>query len=363
MRVAYVVSRYLPSTGGVETHVAQIASRVAARGHQVDVLTQEGDSSLPAVEIIDGVTVRRFPLVLPDPVYPFSASLWRYLARHRTNYDLVHAHNYHAFPSLGAALLGPRPLVFTPHYHGTGHRPLGRLLHLPYRVAGALMFKRSSAVICVSQFEATLVRRHFPFVSARVSVIPNGVDVAAINAAEPYPQDRAVILSVGRLLGYKNVQRTVEALAHLDESFSLQVIGDGPARPSLEALAHRLQLDGRVRFLGRVDESELYRWYRTAAVYVSMSGEEAFGLTLLEALAGGARVVAADIPAHREVLSGIDGGRVVLVPQRLEPEALASTIRQLAAVPAHRTPVSGVPSWDDIVERTLQLYQRVLAAA
>src|SRR5919202_3867498 len=113
-RIAYIAPRYIPHTGGVQTHVAQLARRAAAHGYQVEVLTQDSDRRLPAVEVIDGVTVWRFPVWVPDQTYTVAPGLWAYLARYHTRYDVVHAHGYHAVPALGAALAGCRPLVFTP---------------------------------------------------------------------------------------------------------------------------------------------------------------------------------------------------------------------------------------------------------
>src|SRR5439155_17037121 len=103
-RIGYIAPGYIPSTGGVQTHVAQLARRAAAYGYHVEVLTQESDRRLPAVEAIDGVTVRRFPVWVPGQTYTMAPGLWAYLARHHTRYDVVHAHSYHALPALEAAL-------------------------------------------------------------------------------------------------------------------------------------------------------------------------------------------------------------------------------------------------------------------
>ena len=359
-RIAYIAPRYIPYTGGVQTHVAQLARRAAAHGCHVEVLTQECDRSLPAVEVVDGVMVRRFPVWVPGQTYTMAPGLWAYLARHPTRYDVVHAHSYHAWPALGAALAGCRPLVFTPHYHGTGHSRLRRWLHVPYRALGAAIFRRSNRVICVSDAEAALVRRHFPHVVGRVSVIPNGVDVGALREAAPYPKERTVILSVGRLEEYKNVHVTIQALAHLDATFVLRVIGDGPARPALEALVTRLGLQERVECLGQVDEIRLYRWFRTAAVHVSMSSHEAFGITLLEALAAGSGVVAADIPAYREIARSTGSPAIALVPLDTSPVALARVIRDAVARGAQITVMPQLLSWDEVAAQTISIYRAVV---
>ncbi len=346
--------------GGVETHVAALAVRLAARGHDIEVLTQQKVRGATSIERIDGVTVRRFPLVLPEPIYALAPGIWWYLRRHGARYDLVHAHSYHAFPALFAALAGCRPLVFTPHYHGGGHTPLGRALHLPYRALGAMMLKRADTIICVSHSEAALLLRHFPAAADRVTVIPNGVDVTAIRGAQPVPGQQTLILSAGRLAAYKGVDRVLGALARLDDRFELCVIGEGPARAELEAIAARLGLEARVHFLGQVDQGSLYRWYRTATIYASLSSQEAFGMTLLEALAGGAGVIASDIPAHREVLHMAGPDRAALVPLRAASAEVAAAMQAMADNPPGTREEPDIRSWDDVVQQTLMVYDALL---
>jgi len=346
--------------GGVETHVAALAVRLAARGHDVEVLTQQKVRGATPIERIEGVTVRRFPLALPAPIYALAPGIWRYLQRHGARYDLVHAHSYHAFPALLATLAGRRPLVLTPHYHGGGHTPLGRALHLPYRVLGALMLERADAIICVSHSEAALLLGHFPAAADRITVIPNGVDVAAIRGAQPFPGQQTLILSAGRLAAYKGVDRVLGAMARLDDRFELCVIGEGPARADLEAVAARLGLKARVHFLGQVDQAWLYRWYRTAAVYASLSSQEAFGMTLLEALAAGAGVIASDIPAHREVLRMAGPARAALVPVDAPPAEVATALQAMVETPPGAREEPEIRSWDDVVQQTLVVYDALL---
>jgi glycosyltransferase involved in cell wall biosynthesis len=205
------------------------------------------------------------------------------------------------------------------------------------------------------------VQESFGVAQSRISVIPNGIDVDAIRAGEPFPTDSLVVLSAGRLESYKNVDLAVRALAHLDDRFVLAVAGDGPARAALEALAANLGLTPRVRFLGRLDSATLNRWYRTARVYVSMSGRECFGITLLEALAAGASVVAADTPVHREVLASVAQANVELVPTGSPAPALADALRS-AALRRRATGATRPLSWDDVASRTLDVYSSLLGS-
>ncbi len=356
--VAYVTPGFPPRLGGVERHVAELAGRAAREGWVVDVLSQDGRGR-NSVEIRGGITVRRFSSVSPSETFPFAPALFAYLHRHGAQYSVVHAHNYHSLPALGAALVSGGRLIFTPHYLGSGNSVRIRSLHRMYAPAGRLIFRRAAHVVCVTRAEAEAVQEHFRVPSRQLSVIPNGVDVDEIRTADPFRVDAPIVLSVGRLETYKNVDLTIRALAYLQDPVVLCIAGDGPARHRLQSLARDLGVDRRVEFLGHLDRPTLYRWYRTASVYVSMSGRECFGITLLEALAGGATVVAADTTVHREVLAagGVIHGK--LVPLERGSRGLADT---LTAALANGGPAGEpqLPSWDEIAIRTFDLYRSLL---
>ena len=142
MRIAIVAPLYRPAIGGVETHVEQLATRLAAAGEAVEVITQTSDRGLPWSETLDGVLVRRFGVIAHSDHYPFSPGLARFLRRQGAGYDLIHAHNYHALPALMATLVRGAPLVFTPHYHGRSDSAFRNALHRPYRLLGSRILDR-----------------------------------------------------------------------------------------------------------------------------------------------------------------------------------------------------------------------------
>jgi glycosyltransferase involved in cell wall biosynthesis len=360
MRIAFVCPRFAPDRGGIEAHVAALATRAAAAGWEVEVLTHRSAPRQPAREIVDGVLVRRFRGVLGGGRYPVAPGLWRHLRRRARRFDLVHAHGYHSVAALAAAESGHPALVFTPHYHGTGHSRLASALHVVYRRLGRRVFGAAQAVICVSRAEAELVARDFPDATSRVVVVPNGVDAAALRDAEPYPGEPPTVVCVGRLEDYKRVDVALAAVARLDSGLALRVVGDGPARPALEAQARRLGMDGRFRLLGAVDDDGLRRWYRTARVAVSLSEQEAFGLTLLEAAAAGTPVVASAIPSHREIAAALGDGAVSLVPVGADPATVAQAIEAQAARTVDAAPVEALPGWDEVAARTSDVYREVL---
>jgi glycosyltransferase involved in cell wall biosynthesis len=245
-------------------------------------------------------------------------------------------------------------MVFTPHYHGTGHSPLRKAIHIPYRAAGTAIAARSRHIICVSRAEADLFLTHFPSARPRLTVIPNGVDLGRITGARPFPDAGPVVVTGGRLQSYKQIDRIVEAMALTPADLRLVVTGDGPERGALEALADERAIREKVRFTGRVDTDELYRWYASADVFCSMSSNEAMPVTILELLAAGARVVASDIPAHRDIRDRT-AGAISLVPLDAEPSVLAAALeRALNQPPA---PAQRIPTWDEVTTQTLDVYR------
>lgn len=334
---------------------------MVTRGHSVEVLAQTRDAAVPESESIDGVRVRRFPVAFPEPIYAFAPGLWRHLQVHCHEFDLVHVHSYHALPSMMTGFTTCSPLVFTPHYHGRGHSPLGSVLHLAYRILQRPLLVRAAAIICVSQTEVALAQRDFPGASSRIVQIPNGVDVVGIRSADPFPEAGVVVLTSGRILAYKGIDRVIRALATLDERYRLVIVGDGPERPALHTLAHDLGVGDRVTFCGVVPRSELYQWLQTAAVYVTMSTSEAFGIAPLEAAVAGCRVIASDIPAHREVLASVPG--VTLLSPTASTVDLAATIEHEDRDTRRSHQSVDAVSWDQVAEQTIAVYERVLMHA
>lgn len=346
-RVLIVSPGYPPSLGGVEGHVAGLATRLVDLGWQVEVITARRGVRGVRREERDGVRVTVLPAWGIDSMSVSPRLLWRAL-RARDDYDVVHVHSYHALSGL-AALRRRRRLVFTPHYHGGGHSPLARILHRVHRFAGRRCFANADAVICVSAAERALVEADHRVAAGKITVIPNGVDVDAIAAAEPFAVDGPIVLSLGRVEPYKHVDTVARACRDLAEPARLVVVGGGSALDDVRRAADPDRSD----VLGPVSSLDVVRWLRTATVLVSVSDHEAFGMAPLEAAAAGARVVLSDIPAHREIRDAYLTDRATLVGDP-SPATLTAAIE--AAIAAGPCDPARVPTWRDVAEATIAVY-------
>lgn len=351
MKIAQICPRFFPYTGGVETHVYEISRRLT-RNFEVEILTTDPAGKLPETDEIDNLTIRRFSSYAPGDAFYFSVDLYRYLKKNSSDYDILHAHNYHAFPALFAALAKRNKLIFTPHYHGRGGSVIRSLLLMPYKHFGSTIFKKADEVICVSDYEREMVRRDF---GVDAIVIPNGVDLEGIKKANPFEFSGNLVFYVGRVEKYKNIHLVVEAMKYLDD-FHFYIAGKGSFEEELRKLIKKLGVEERVKLLGFVDEETKYRWLKTCSVFVNLSPIEAFGITVLEALAARKPVVVSGRGALKEFSEKFD---CVFSVSRISPEGLAEVIRRAAEVKV-RVDLREY-GWDSIAERVAGVYSSILA--
>jgi len=358
MRIAQVAPSFYPRIGGVETHVRRLAQGCAEAGEQLTVITHQLGTA-PAEEWIGKVRVLRFPLAVSSRNYPVSPAMFRYLKSHAADFDVVHGHNYHSI--VGHAAAGSRlPFVFTPHYNATGHTWFRTRLHRLYRRFGARQFAAAEVVICVSDAERERLIRDFPDAAVKMVTIPNGTDPKLpVSGQKVIQTDMPVLLIVGRLERYKNVDLVINAFRALPHEATLVVVGDGPDMARLERHVRAIGPGWPIHFTGRVPGPMLDDLFAQASVVTSASDHEAFGLTLAEGLASGARVVASAIPAHADLARRMGAGSLVAL---VDPRNTRQFTEKLgASLLAGRVQAGEVklPSWTDIVEDTLELYSRI----
>jgi glycosyltransferase involved in cell wall biosynthesis len=353
MNVALVAPRSSPYPGALERHLRELASGLVRRGAAVELVTQGLRPARTGVSRRDGVAERRFAATRHSPGFAVAPALFEYLRHAAGSFDLVHVHSTHPLLALAAAHAHPGRLVFSPL------APVERLLRWPYGRTTRTAVHLATATTCMSRSDAALLCRAVPTAANRVTVVPDGVDMGAIRGASPYPTVSTLVLAVGRLVPHKRVDRAIAAMAALVPAFELAVVGDGPERRRLKAFAADLQVAARVSFAGHVSDADLHRWLKTARLVVSLSEQEAFGLQVLEGVAAGKPVVASDIPAHREAAEYLGDGGVTFVSPEGSPLEVADAIRSALAIPTP-PPIGRLPSWADVVDRTLAVYEEVV---
>lgn len=240
---------------------------------------------------------------------------------------VIHAHN--VYPAgIAAAQFGPAygvPVVVTEHM--TAYL---RGQYSAVELASAIrVLDRAAAVIAVSKAQAEAL----PIPTDRIQVVPNVVAVDAFRLRAPEAAESGCVLAVGKLTPHKRLDMVLRAYAQLPADVRrrhpLRVVGDGPERGDLAQLATSLGLAPSV-LVGPLDRAAIVSEFASAAVVVSASEVETFGVTLIEALAAGVPFVATDSGGPRDIV-GPGLGELV---GRDDEAALGGALARALALPA-----------------------------
>ncbi len=189
------------------------------------------------------------------------------------------------------------------------------------------IFKNAIDVwIAVSQSNKEILEKRY---NKFVRVIPNGVDIEEFKPDEKKAlkirkkfnlENKKVILSVGRVVGWKGYQNVIKALCEEKlKDFVYVIVGDGEYLEELKRLVKFLNLQERVIFLGKKAHYELSGYYLLGDVFIQPSiGYEAFGIVLIEAMACGLPVVGSSSGGIKELIKNGENGYLIDNPLDIE---------------------------------------------
>ncbi len=307
----------------------------------------------PKKETMDGVSVRRFPYLLPESrqslcygsgipdnirkgignrlQLPFLFMMFFVQTLvHARNCDIIHAHwSIAGLSGLAAARILGKPVVLTMH-HGSTRALTG---------VEKFMLEHIDCVLCNSSFTRAQVQT----IAApkTIRVIPPGVDIQRFQPARQdvvrqYRQQAApdgcpIIFTMGRLIEWKGHAHLIDALHLLpwNQEFRLLIGGDGPLRKDLENRVKMHGLEGKVTFLGPIPHQLTPIYYTMADMYVQPSiidgngNTEGLGLTQLESFSCGTPCIGSRVGGIPDTI--VDGKTGFLV-EPARPDQLAEKI-------------------------------------
>jgi glycosyltransferase involved in cell wall biosynthesis len=252
------------------------------------VVTGDPKADKPHEEEINGVRVIRWPTWAPSGAYHIpkkKSQLRNILQKLLNDADAVHIHSAHAVLTVWTAATARRinpdvRIVFTPHYHGTGHSALRRLLWITWRRYVARAVEVANVLHAVSPREAGLLKSHYPHAGGKIAVIPNGVDEDVFGYKWRGAHSDYMIYA-GRVEKYKRLELAVDLAGKL--GLKLRVVGRGSHREKLRGYAQRrgVSLD----LLDPQPRPNYLRLLAGARYAVNPSRYEAYSIFAAEALA------------------------------------------------------------------------------
>ena len=360
LKIGIVCPYSWDTPGGVQNHIRDLAEFLISAGHVVSVLAPAtDDENLPSYVVNAGKPIAipyngAVARVLFGPVAFSRVRQW--IAN--GDFDLLHLHEP-AIPSISllACWAADGPMIGT--FHAAAKRQ-----KIIFAIGPILepAIEKLSARIAVSEAARLTLTDHL---DTDAVVIPNGIFVSHYSQGIPQPQWQ------GNTIGFigryeeprKGLSVLLEALPMIARfAPDVKVVVAGPGDPSEVEKSIDPQLRHRFTFLGKISEQDKANFMSSIAIYVAPNtGGESFGIILAEALAGGACVVASDIPAFDDLLGHGEFGALFASEDSTD---LAKVVIDLLRDEKKRTELAAVGrsrgqsfDWDIVAKQIYSVYE------
>ncbi|WP_404429776.1 glycosyltransferase [Microbacterium lacus] len=378
LTILMAADTFAPDVNGAARFTERLSAGLAARGHDVHVVAPSAHHFQRGTftEVVEGeeLTVHRLPSWRWWPhdwvrfVFPWMSKHHARRVITRVQPDVVHSQS-HIVIGRGLTRIATQrgvPVVATNHVMAENIIDHSTLPPVLDKVLVKLAWDDAARTFGMSRAVTTPTRKAAEFLEKTIhieGVIPISCGIDKSNYTPNLePREPRRLLFVGRLTNEKHVEVTFEAMAKLVPEFDLtfEVVGGGDQRRNLEQAAHKLGLDERVTFHGRVSEEELRAEYTKADVFVIASIAELQSIATMEAMASGLPVVAADAVALPHLVH--DGENGYLFEPGNVDDLVEKLRRVLTASPEEylrmqQASLDGVAIHD--IKRTLDTFEKL----
>jgi glycosyltransferase involved in cell wall biosynthesis len=379
MNIIRTIETFYPYVTGPTKQAFRISRELELRGFSSPVLTTycDVDRQLPAREHYRGVSVTRYRNQLRLMRYCISLGM----VRGYKDCDLIHSHNYRNFQtdlSILVSKVKKKPFVLSTHGALLGYKRYlaGKLARFPYVLYDAVTFKlaaKKADVVVVSsqvEYEDAL---EFGIVEEKLRLIPAGIDVKDYELPVERENSEIKLLFVGRIARNRRLETLVQALKDIDKAVLLTIVGSEEKTSSVSrrgymgeliALAKKLGVEDRVRFVGPRFDDELVKCYCLADIFVYPSRYESFGQPLLEAAAAGLPVISTPVGVAKELIRDGETGYLVGFDN---PLMIADKVKALLDEQVRRKCGKHIKelikdnfAWDGIIDEYVRIYQSLV---
>ena len=330
MKVLHIGKYYPPYPGGIETYCKIICEGLVTKGIEVDIVVANNINNF-SEEVINNVKVYRLPrrgVLSSIPVAPNMIFFLRKLVKNN-NYDMIHLHFPNPMGEIAYLFTGYRGKLIITYHTDASMRNKLKLLYVP--IINKVL--KSAHYIIVTS-ENYLKKLSIPDrLRNKCKIVPIPVSPHFLSESDTgeIAQIKAkygdFVLFIGNLSSYKGPEYLIGAMKNIN--CNLVIAGIGSENLNLRNRVKSLNLEDRVSFLGRVEDSDLRNFYDACTVFClpSVSSMETFGIVLLEAMARGKPVVSTEVGTGTSFVN-LDGRTGFVVSPR-SPKDLSDSINRI----------------------------------
>ncbi len=336
MRILLATGVYPPAIGGPAKQVYDLAHALATAGHTVSVLTFGHERSIEKRDDIMVYTMRRNIAIFGKFLKYFHLRAMLRVIVSAGIPDIVQVNSVRFFGYVVGRYFKARGVPTIIKYAGdfvfeTINRDTLKVIEIAdvftislkarwLRWLEQRILKTFDRIWAQSAYQRNVLVQHLGIPESSVVVMPNYIDIkpyregaTLLRPDMPDMKPRPIILSVSRLVPWKNIEAQMHVAARLKEisttPFLLYIVGGGSAAvlERLKILIRSMNLMNEVKLLPQVSPTEIHRYFRSASAYLSTSLYEPFGIVFIESMAAGLPIVALETGAVPEVVADTVG--------------------------------------------------------
>jgi len=362
MKILYLITK--SELGGAQTHIYQLSKYFIKKGDQVAIMSYpDGWLEQEARKIGVECYSNKYFSNIPNPFTIFKAMKEIKKAVKDFNPDLIACHST-AAGFLGRLTIRNKiPTIFTAHgWAFTKGTPFLRksVAILIEKIAG----KFCSKIICVSNFDKSLVLKYKIVSINKIEVVYNGVNTQDVQDLQNF---KLSIVFVGRLAKPKDPLLLLKAFnglsSELKDKASISIIGDGPKLKQLKQFIKETKLQG-IDLLGSMPRAKVFEILKKSDIFALISDWEGFPYTIIEAMSCGLPVIASDVGGIKEALNNECG----ILVKRGDKQEIKNALEKLLKNPSlikemgknAKERLEKEFSLDKMLRETEQVYKKVI---
>jgi len=329
MKVLHLGKLCPPNEGGIELFTFDLLETLNKKGVKADLLCFGEDTK---IDTYNGFQFFSCKTILKLNSAPLSYDYFKIFKTVESNYDIVHIHSPNPLAEILALITG-KPVII--HWHSDIVRQ--KITYFFYRpIQQKVLHKSVKIIVTSTQYLETSsqLRDH----KRKAVLIPLGLNPARLEngniSDEKFDrikskiEGKKVVLSIGRLVEYKGFSYLIESAKFLSDNIIVLIVGGGPLYNSLKNKINMLGLERKVLLVGRVENISPFLRKCDLFCLPSVARNEAFGLSLVEAMYFGKPLVTTDVKGSGMSYVNRHNETGFVVPPK-NPESLAQAINKI----------------------------------